>query len=50
MNVLPVSTWDVPCGIATYCANLIRGLDGLGIRSDTTSFTFSTSMACSATP
>ena len=34
MRVLHVSTWDVPCGIATYCANLVRALDGHGIRSD----------------
>lgn len=34
MRVLHVSTWDVPCGIATYCANLVRSLDTLGIRSD----------------
>ena len=34
MRVLHVSTWDVPCGIATYCANLVRALDSHGIRSD----------------
>lgn len=34
MRVLHVSTWDIPCGIATYCANLVRGLDALGVRSD----------------
>lgn len=34
MRVLHVSTWDAPCGIATYCANLVGALDGLGIRND----------------
>lgn len=34
MRVLHVSTWDVPCGIATYCANLVRALDDQGVRSD----------------
>lgn len=34
MRVLHVSTWDVPCGIATYCANLVRSLDDLGIHGD----------------
>lgn len=34
MRVLHVSTWDVPCGIATYCANLVRALDRLGLRND----------------
>jgi glycosyltransferase involved in cell wall biosynthesis len=30
MRVLHLSTWDRPCGIATYCGNLVRGLDDLG--------------------
>ena len=34
MRVLHVSTWDVPCGIATYCANLVRALDSHGVHSD----------------
>ena len=34
MRVLHLSTWDVPCGIATYCGNLVRALDALDIRSD----------------
>lgn len=34
MRVLHVSTWDVPCGIATYCANLVAALDAQGIRND----------------
>lgn len=34
MRVLHVSTWEVPCGIATYCANLVRALDGHGVHSD----------------
>lgn len=34
MRVLHVSTWDVPCGIATYCANLVGALDGFGTRND----------------
>lgn len=34
MRVLHVSTWDVPCGIATYCANLVRALDSHGVCSD----------------
>lgn len=34
MRVLHVSTWDVPCGIATYCANLVRALDRRDVRSD----------------
>jgi len=34
MRILHVSTWDIPCGIATYCANLVRSLDQLGLRND----------------
>ena len=34
MRILHVSTWGVPCGIATYCANLVRALDRLGVRND----------------
>ena len=34
MRVLHLSTWDVPCGIATYCGNLVRALDSLDVRSD----------------
>lgn len=34
MRILHVSTWDTPCGIATYCGNLVRALDGRGIRND----------------
>ena len=34
MRVLHVSTWDIPCGIATYCGNLVAALDGRGVRSD----------------
>jgi hypothetical protein len=34
MRVLHVSTWDIPCGIATYCGNLVAALDGQGVRSD----------------
>ncbi|MDA0817205.1 MAG: glycosyltransferase [Planctomycetota bacterium] len=34
MRVLHLSTWNRPCGIATYCGNLVRSLDGLGIRND----------------
>lgn len=34
MRVLHLSTWNKPCGIATYCGNLVRSLDALGIRND----------------
>lgn len=34
MRVLHVSTWDRPCGIATYCGNLVRALDDLGAQND----------------
>jgi glycosyltransferase involved in cell wall biosynthesis len=34
MRVLHVSTWDAPCGIATYSGNLVRSLDRVGIHSD----------------
>ena len=34
MRILHVSTWGTPCGIATYCGNLVRGLDDRGIRND----------------
>jgi len=34
MRVLHVSTWDRPCGIATYCGNLVRALDALDLRND----------------
>jgi glycosyltransferase involved in cell wall biosynthesis len=34
MRVLHLSTWDRPCGIATYCGNLVRALDTLEISSD----------------
>lgn len=34
MRVLHLSTWNRPCGIATYCGNLVRSLDALGIRND----------------
>jgi glycosyltransferase involved in cell wall biosynthesis len=34
MRVLHVSTWNVPCGIATYCANLVLALDRRDVRSD----------------
>ena len=34
MRVLHLSTWNRPCGIATYCGNLVRSLDSLGIRND----------------
>ncbi len=34
MRVLHFSTWDRPCGIATYCGNLVRALDDLGVEND----------------
>jgi len=34
MRVLHLSTWDRPCGIATYCGNLVRALDELDVRND----------------
>ena len=34
MRVLHLSTWNRPCGIATYCGNLVRSLDARGIRND----------------
>lgn len=34
MRVLHLSTWNRPCGIATYCGNLVKSLDALGIRND----------------
>jgi glycosyltransferase involved in cell wall biosynthesis len=34
MRVLHLSTWDRPCGIATYCGNLVRALDNLGVQND----------------
>ena len=30
-RVLHLSTWGVPCGIATYCANLVEALERQGI-------------------
>lgn len=34
MRILHVSTWNMPCGIATYCGNLVRALDDRGLRND----------------
>lgn len=34
MKVLHLSTWDRPCGIATYCGNLVRALDDQGVQND----------------
>jgi glycosyltransferase involved in cell wall biosynthesis len=34
LRVLHVSTWNVPCGIATYCANLVKSLTAEGVTSD----------------
>ncbi|MGA0039538.1 MAG: glycosyltransferase [Pirellulales bacterium] len=34
MRVLHLSTWNRPCGIATYCGNLVRSLDAIGVRND----------------
>lgn len=33
-RVLHISTWGVPCGIATYCGNLVAALERRGIESD----------------
>lgn len=33
-RILHVSTWGVPCGIATYCGNLVGALERRGIRND----------------
>jgi len=30
-RVLHISTWNVPCGIATYCGNLVSALENLGV-------------------
>jgi glycosyltransferase involved in cell wall biosynthesis len=34
LRVLHISTWNVPCGIASYCANLVKGLNAHGVESD----------------
>lgn len=34
LRVLHLSTWQVPCGIATYCANLVKALNPLGVEND----------------
>ncbi|MGC4006331.1 MAG: hypothetical protein QM811_25700 [Pirellulales bacterium] len=34
LKVLHVSTWNIRCGIASYCKNLIKSLDKHGIVSD----------------
>lgn len=34
MRILHVSTWNRPCGIATYCGNLVASLDKLGLTND----------------
>jgi glycosyltransferase involved in cell wall biosynthesis len=34
LKVLHLSTWKVPCGIASYCANLVKSLDAEGIVND----------------
>lgn len=33
-RILHVSTWGVPCGIATYCGNLVGALEKRGIHND----------------
>lgn len=33
-RVLHISTWGMPCGIATYCANLVAALERQGVESD----------------
>jgi len=34
LRVLHLSTWNVPCGIASYCANLVKSLDAAGVMND----------------
>jgi glycosyltransferase involved in cell wall biosynthesis len=34
MRILHVSTWNRPCGIASYCGNLVASLEKLGVTSD----------------
>lgn len=34
LRILHVSTWQVPCGIATYCGNLVKALNGAGVHSE----------------
>ena len=34
LRVLHVSTWQVPCGIATYCENLVKSLDACGVQNE----------------
>jgi glycosyltransferase involved in cell wall biosynthesis len=34
LKVLHLSTWKVPCGIASYCANLVKSLNAEGIVND----------------
>ncbi len=34
MRVLHLSTWNAPCGIATYCNNLVQALDAIGVHGD----------------
>jgi len=33
LRILHVSTWKIPCGIATYCDNLVKALDAEGTRN-----------------
>jgi glycosyltransferase involved in cell wall biosynthesis len=34
MKVLHLSTWKIPCGIATYCQNLVHSLEKQGIDNE----------------
>jgi glycosyltransferase involved in cell wall biosynthesis len=34
LRVLHLSTWKVPCGIASYCANLVKSLEAEGVVND----------------
>lgn len=33
-RILHISTWKVPCGIATYCDNFVRSLNQIGLVND----------------
>jgi glycosyltransferase involved in cell wall biosynthesis len=33
-KILHVSTWQTPCGIATYCENLVKSLERVGVRNE----------------
>ena len=34
MRVLHISTWNIQCGIATYCDNLVKALAASGVEND----------------